>query len=140
MPYLNWKEEQLAVQAVEPIEPGESAASSQRMRMRLALTAAQRAALLPVLTEVLGQGNGGELRLDLPRGWIVFWKKRDGQSRLLLAHPQTEEWVATAALDESHAQALVAAIGVQSPGQALDIESLGSVDRVSNLELVIEAA
>jgi hypothetical protein len=80
-----------------------------------------------------------ELRVDLPDQWIVFWKKRASDTRLLLAHPEKDEWVATAALEETHGLNLVSALKKLSPGDGISIHELGAdlyeSGSVNNLEL-----
>jgi hypothetical protein len=132
MPYLNWKEQTALKQEIAPHE-----SESSRQRLTLWLDKQPLEQLLPMLREVLAEEGGGELRLDLPRGWIIFWKKREGESRLLLAHPQQDEWVATVALNSEHAGLLIERLEKLGSGQTLSLGELASTGGVSNLELTL---
>jgi hypothetical protein len=78
-----------------------------------------------------------ELRVDLPLNWAIFWKLRDDESRLLMAHPQENEWVATAALESSHAGALTERLLGAQTGLVFAISEIGSVGGISNVELTV---
>jgi hypothetical protein len=143
MPYLNWKEQKRIKQEIGPLAPGGSHEPGDKLRLTLSLESGPLLELLPLLREAFAPG-GGELRLDLPRGWIVFWKRREGESRLLLAHPQTDEWVATVALSGEHGASLLerldrlasVAPGASGPGE-LHLGDLAATGGVSNLELTL---
>jgi hypothetical protein len=75
--------------------------------------------------------------VDLPREWIVFWKLRSGESRLLMAHPQPEEWVSTLALSEAHGKRVIEALKALSPGELFSIEKLGPTGSMTNVEVLI---
>ena len=156
VPYLNWKEHSVGHTMLHPamshpathrsttLHPsadgdGRSVAHSVAM-MQLDLDTQELSALVLGLEQVFA--SGGELRLDLPDQWIVFWKKRPTDSRLLLAHPQQGEWVATIALEETHAQNLVNALKRLSAGEGVSVHELGELGAdlyapgsVNNLEL-----
>src|SRR4051794_37056919 len=121
MPYLNWKDQ---TGLKQEIAGGPGGAGP--LRLTLGLDSAQASMLLPLLRDVLSEEAplGSELRVDLPRNWIVFWKKREGESRLLIAHPQTDEWVATAALSAAHGQLLLERFERLSSGEALSVGEL----------------
>ena len=154
MPYLNWKEMSLTHQEVIKRGSAEPGGAEDQMRMRIGLTPAGRGELLTRLQEVLVvpeiQEAGApssfrptlttELRLDLPLNWIIFWKLRDGESRLLLAHPHPSEWVATAALSLAHAHAFLARLESLEMDSSLILSDLGLVDSVSNTEIVLTLA
>jgi hypothetical protein len=129
MPYLNWKEAALDRVNQEIISEGYS------QRLTLSFGDLEREQLLSELREVLAEGSRGELRLDLPRGWIIFWKLREGESRLLIAHPQAEEWVATASLDPAHAQRLLESLDKLETNGSVVLGELGPVGSVSNVEI-----
>jgi hypothetical protein len=151
MPYLNLKDPAQGVrkQEVAPA-PGES--MRERHVMRLTLEPAAVSSLLPMLREIFDapaaaahepRRLGGELRVDLPREWIVFWKPRDGESRLLLAHPQPEEWVATVALSEGDGKELIRRMESMESlpeGQSLRLNEWVAPGSVSNLELELMRA
>ena len=128
MPYLNWKTREIR----KTIEPHADARST----LALNLSAEERAQLLPMLEEVYAHG-GAELRLDLPGEWIIFWKSRESESRLLLAHPQRDEWVATVALESEHGRRLLQRLGELGTGDALSISELGAIGSVSNVEIIL---
>ena len=81
---------------------------------------------------------GPELRIDLPDDWILFLKLREGESRLLLAHPETSAWVSTAAFERSHGEVFLRELKALRPGTLIDVRALGDVASVSNLHLLIE--
>jgi hypothetical protein len=128
MPYLNWKEREIR----KHLDPHADARST----LTLNLSDENRGQILPFLEEIFFRG-GSELRLDLPDNWIVFWKSRDGESRLLLAHPQKDEWVATAALEMEHGRRVVESLRRLGPGDAFSISEHGSIGSVSNVEILI---
>ena len=129
MPYLNWKE--------APVRKSLSEREKGPSELRLAIATAEAQALVQALEEVFAS-VGPELRADLPDNWILFLKLREGESRLLLAHPEKDEWVSTAALDAAHGQALLRELRTLRPGMQLDVRALGEVASVSNLHLLIE--
>ena len=133
MPYLNWKTAPVHqdVTHLDARSPGQK-----EFLLELAMNRDSLNELLSMLEDVFLQG-GPEFRLDLPREWIVFWKNRDGESRLLIAHPQPEEWVTTIALEKEHASRLLERLrGLQS-GQSVELSALGPVGPVSNVEVKI---
>jgi hypothetical protein len=144
MPYLNWKDREPTGLHIELAPPSSEGAAHVTTRSRMVLRFAREA--LAELASSLGQifgeaGEGGELRLDLPREWIVFWKLREGDSRLLVAHPQPDEWVATVALSAADGAAFLSRISELGSARADVTEvNLGEFVRtgaVSNLELVL---
>jgi hypothetical protein len=150
MPHLNWKAASLTQSVTDKSGAGSEATSGAPedfMTLSLELTASLRDELLPRLREIfqlkaeaesLGSERPAlnpELRVDLPRNWILFWKLRDGESRLLIAHPQSEEWVMTSALNAEHASRFLSALGALEPGNSLSLAALAPVARVSNAAL-----
>jgi hypothetical protein len=137
MAYLNWKASPLTKRVAPHLDPGRRE-PGYVLDLEIGREAARE--LASALSEVLVPGRG-ELRLDLPDEWIMFWKWREDESRLLLAHPQAEEWVTTVALDSDHGQRLLesleAAAASQSPETKVRIGELGVVGSVSNVEVVI---
>ena len=97
MPFLSWKEETLSQELIP---------KSDGFVMTLALSPEHRKVLLASLTDVFARPRS-ELRLELPQDWVIFWKLREGDSRLLIAHPAETEWVATVALGASDAEAFL---------------------------------
>ena len=82
--------------------------------------------------------NSGELRVDLPKNWILFWKHREDESRLLLAHPDKDEWVATLALERGHGMAVAEKLSSAEIGDTIQVSSLGTLGSVSNVEILIQ--
>jgi hypothetical protein len=77
--------------------------------------------------------EGSELRTDFPRGWTIFWKIRDGESRFFVAHPEPDQWVATLALSENHLERIrdrLASGEFEGP-----LSKLEAVSRMSNVEV-----
>ena len=110
---------------------------SEKLRLTLTLDAGLAGELLAQLRELFEAPVGSELRLDLPRNWIVFWKKREGESRLLLAHPQAEEWVSTVALLDEHAKLLDRKARGLVSGRTLNLSELAATGSMSNLEVTL---
>lgn len=101
----------------------------------LALSEAGWRALSEALGEIVNR-EGSELRTDFPGGWTIFWKIRDGDSRFFVAHPETDQWVATLALSESH----LAKIRLRferslEDGFAGALSGLETVSKMSNVEV-----
>jgi hypothetical protein len=141
MPYLNWKERPIALGA--RTRPGP--AHAELTELDVAFGPAERDELLAQLAGVFARFDETapfqpELRIDLPQGWALFFKLREGESRLLLAHPEAEVWVATLALDSDHAARFLRALpelAAADAGAALRLSELAPVARVSNCELVL---
>jgi hypothetical protein len=132
MPYLNWRDAELKQEVCTAEESG----SAREFQLRLTLGADQVRELLPFLEEIYHE-EGPELRIDLPAEWILFWKIRQGESRLLMAHPQPEEWVATFAMSGTHGQRVVEALRALEQGQTLSLETLGATGSMTNVEVLI---
>jgi hypothetical protein len=61
----------------------------------------------------------------------MFWKEREGESRLLLAHPSADAWVATAALTKEHGLTVVERLrsGFEvTVGEAVPLASMSNVE------------
>lgn len=132
MPYLNWKavdESKVVLEVITHPKRGS--------QLNVTLSAAARDELCPRLEGSLGGGEG-ELRLDLPREWIIFWKQRETESRLLIAHPQEKEWVTTVALDAPHGLKFLERLKVLKSGESVAIGELAPIGNVSNVEVVIK--
>jgi hypothetical protein len=75
-----------------------------------------------------------ELKLELSRGWTLYFKIRDGESRQYLSHPEPDLWVATFALNFDHATRLIEKL--KDPFfDPFETSSLGEVQSFSNIEL-----
>lgn len=133
MPYLDWSQES-ALQL--------TAADHPELGTQLEMT------LSPALAERLGQdlqstftSGHHELRLELPARWTLFWKRASGETRLLLAHPEKDAWVATLALDDGACAVLLERLAGRGPAESGDrtfrLSELGPYQRVSNMEVAI---
>ncbi|MCM2323279.1 MAG: hypothetical protein NDJ90_08445 [Oligoflexia bacterium] len=130
-PTLNWKSDTVA-----SLENPRTSERGQRTVLHLRVPAERLGRLATEIQEVLSEEER-EVRLELPREWLLFWKRREEESRLLLAHPEAEVWVATVALEAAHARALIACFGSAGRGDSITVGELGRVGEVSNLEVVI---
>jgi hypothetical protein len=128
MPYLNLRELPVT-REIRPLD-GQTAGEERDFAMRVVLGAEALGRLADALSAL---GIGAELRVDLPGDWTLFWKAREGESRMLVAHPESEQWVATLALSPSHLALAVAALRAG----AASVHSLEALSSVSNLELEI---
>ncbi len=72
--------------------------------------------------------------------WTLYWKVQTatGPSRLLLAHPNKDEWVATLSLDAPMLQQVTQALAAQVARGTIRIETLGALHWSSNFHLVFE--
>ncbi len=115
-----------------------------RSQMDLGFSGEDIGLLVPYLEEIYLRG-GHELRMDLSNGWTVFWKSRESGSRLLLAHPEHQEWVATFALETPLGAKLVERLKQLTAGHSISVHELGeelgieffSLGAVSNVEVKI---
>jgi hypothetical protein len=128
MPYLDWTQKSVRLIAT-PLTGG-------KLQLTLGLKREELQRLESDLTEVYLQG-GRELRMGLPQEWVLFWKKREEGSRLLVAHPQPNEWVGTVALDEAFGQQLLSGLKKLEEGASFTVNRLSPVASVSNLELIM---
>ena len=128
MPYLNWKDESL-LQAQGPH-------SQYQQQLALELTSALLEELVSALEEVYLR-RGSELRIAIKDQWLLFWKWRESDSRILLAHPTEDEWVATLALNPDFGKAMLLALKNLKTGQSLSVSQVGPLSTVTNLEVVI---
>jgi len=91
------------------------------------------------LTELLSDPNpSAELKSEWPGGWTIYWKNRDDDSRVLLAHPDENLWVATIAWKRDAAGSLLEALLRLSPGERLSLLEFEGVSFLSNLEICFE--
>jgi len=128
MPYLDWKDAALHLEVTPHA----------RLKTQLTLSlGGQEVRTLIALLEDIYLGEGGELRLALPENWVLFWKRRDEESRTLVAHPQSQEWVGTIALESDMGRKLLFSLKNLEEGQSLILSDLGLFGTMSNLELVI---
>jgi hypothetical protein len=142
MPYLNWKQSSLEQEVVphvaSELAPGASQDMARdKMSLTLKFSASELEEFLPRLEEVFAAGSSGELRLDMPANWLSFWKLREGESRLLIAHPQADEWVTTVALTAEHAALVLGRMRGLKAGQSVVVGELAPTGNVSNVELTL---
>ncbi len=81
-----------------------------------------------------------ELRLTLPGNWTLYWKARSGESRVLLAHPDKDQWVATIAWSESQVETLLQAMVLEGAAGSVSEVVLSQYARLqfpSNLEVLL---
>ena len=128
MPFLSWVEESVSHESVE-VSPG-------RMRLVLNLSEGHGVALLKSLEELFYKPSK-ELRLVISEEWTLFWKVREEGSRLLVAHPQSQEWVGTVALERQAGQTFVDRLRDLEMGASLTLHEVVPVHPVSNLVLQI---
>ncbi len=132
MPYLDWTPEELEVSLIQEV----SQSNSSRTQLTLKLGSKEIQSFIGELESIYG-GTSRELRISLPQGWTVFWKKRDSGARALLAHPQSNEWVSTIALEADQGKQLISFLNALEIGQSFNLSQRIALDQVSNLELVI---
>ncbi|MBI3542371.1 MAG: hypothetical protein HY075_03740 [Deltaproteobacteria bacterium] len=134
MAYLNWK-----------TRPGIKLTRSQhptrQSQLEVALPPELVAELHAELAAAFAPG-GSELKLELPEGWVTYWKLKGGLSRLQLAHPAADQWVATIQLTDAHGAALLAGLqALGAPGGAgFAVGTLGAMAPIVNFELVLARA
>lgn len=128
MPYLNWTNKPIR-QNVEPHLFFET-------HLKLELRATEISTLGSSLESVFVH-HGPELRLELSDSWILFWKMREEGSRILLAHPEAEQWVATIAFSSDLGVKLIEALKGLKASQTLSLSQFGTLNSFSNLEISI---
>lgn len=131
MPYLNWSEAEIL-----PVQTGHPRLGTQ---LELTFSAEQALHLVESLQPVFAKA-GSELRLDLPGRWTLYWKIREGDTRLLLAHPEADAWVGTVALNPEQAPGCLDKLRSLSVAGAepFRLGDLPGVNRPSNFELVLK--
>ena len=130
MPYLNFAEKKIELKKFP----------HPRFETQLAMQigATELAVLKDGLSNLLLSENPErvELRLDLPTKWTLFWKLREGETRMLLAHPEEDSWVATLAMTRNHCEAIIGAFSKLSDVPQI-LSQLGTTSRISNFELTV---
>jgi hypothetical protein len=127
MPFLNWRE--LEIKASVSPHPRRG------NQMTLEVPGHALSALIHGLEKVFSHAQG-ELRVDLPSGWVLFWKEREGESRLLLARPNADSWVATAALTREHGLEVLVRL---RKGEPVSVGEIAIVASMSNVEIELRA-
>ncbi len=127
MAYLSWQNEPVEIRL--DYEPSGIGAKPSRLEIQAPKTL--RAELFEAIQQIRS-GERSELRLDLPQGYSVFVKLKDsGLSRLLIAHPEENEWVATFMLSPEVADAWIQS---EAPGVFSFASDGRRLDRMGNLE------
>ena len=101
--------------------------------VELALNPEHWGTISRALGEIVNR-EGSELRTDFPGGWTIFWKIRDGDSRFFVAHPETNQWVATLAVSPTHLAMIREKIETGFAGALSELEA---VSKVSNVEVKV---
>lgn len=121
-------------------------------RHRLRLSAEQLRAFAESLGE-LASSPYGEVRVEAVSerpgeqsgapDWVIYWKLKEGETKLLLAHPELGQWVGTCAFSAAVASAFTRRILALAPATRLDLRdpellAIAPVTRTSNFDLEIE--
>lgn len=135
MPYLNWKKTELLLE--------QTPHPKHETQLKITLGTEQITELCtelePVFVENPNLANPIELRLELPSGWTLYWKLKSGSSRMSLAHPQPQEWVAAVIFNPAHAQKFLAGLKeLKTTGQRLILSGTGTWTTFSNFDLFLE--
>lgn len=137
MAYLDWT----ATQIGHETRPQETCDTALTLSLRV--PGESLGELVSALSPVVG-GSERELRVELAgpsdssgTKWMLFFKLRESESRVLVAHPDADEWVATVALERAHGERWLTTLRGLEAGQSVALGQLQSLGLVSNLELVI---
>ncbi|MBI2711389.1 MAG: hypothetical protein HYX41_00810 [Bdellovibrio sp.] len=141
MSYLNWKgltslSHEAPAQNVSAAVQAAGTGAPSRTVLNLELGPTRLGELIQELEDVF-QKDGSELRIALPERWLLFWKLRSEGNRILLAHPNPDEWVATCALEKESGEKVLLSLKNSPQGQSLSLGQLVRVQSVSNLEIVL---
>lgn len=93
----------------------------------------QMAKIISAAKEEFSKENGsGELMLELTRQNTLYIKKRDSGVRLMLSHPEKEEWVGVISFDSSALSKLE-----QEISQKMEVTTsrLSTLSGINNLEV-----
>lgn len=125
MAYLNFRDEALKVELAED--------SKWKWQATFTLQSTMGEKMRAGLEELLKtEAPGVEIRMDFSQGWTLFWKLKEGEeSRLLLAHPEKEEWVATFVLARAHLDAVLEKFRKK---ESFRLSESGRVAKLSNVE------
>ncbi len=131
MAFLRYSEAECEIESGTARRPG---AREDLVSVSIGLNSEKWRLLSTALGEIANR-EGSELRTDFPGGWTIFWKIRDGDSRFFVAHPETDQWVATLALSSTHLGAIrerLAAGGFEGA-----LSELETISRMSNVEVKV---
>ena len=93
--------------------------------------------------------SGREVRIELsqsnfiegedvgPQNWTWFFKKRSGESRILAAHPDSNSWVVTSALNEDGISKIKEAV-LNGLGKPVFFDQVSRLNRVSNFNVALQ--
>ncbi len=75
-----------------------------------------------------------EIQMDgKTQAWVLYWRLREGESRLLLAHPYKTEWLGTLALQHQNAEQVIDKIRKR---ESFALQNLFPVNSPSNFHVV----
>ncbi len=127
MSFLNWANANILYEASYP--------SPRMTLLSLKLAQGELQILQLYLAEVY-MDEEREFRMLLSDEWTVFWKRREGENRLLVSHPEAQEWVATIALETDFGKKFISSLADLKLGQSFIIGQ-NRTGTFSNLELMI---
>jgi hypothetical protein len=127
MPYLDWTEK----------KPKQEVSQAQTMTCLSLELSDPLLQDLVIQLEDLFLSQGRELRLSLDHGWTLFWKRREDGARALLAHPESETWVATIGLEIEQGKRLISGLKSLEQKKSIVLGHQVNLGPVSNLDLVI---
>jgi hypothetical protein len=132
---LNWIEKNLSLKTSEP-NAGQKGQKNDLLRVELSLDALLFAELQAALTCWQEQEPRSEFLVVLSQAVKIYFKVQvDGDPRLLVAHPDRGEFVATVALTPDHWQAIIRRF-LDEPHApfVLSSQALPGLSRFSNFE------
>jgi hypothetical protein len=103
--------------------------------MKMVLTAQEGIALAEWISLVILEKREVCMRLvedSKGESWTVFWKVKPYSSRLLLARPDAQSWVATVVLEESVFNTVIDHLRSAKP---CSLKEIATIDSVSNFLL-----
>lgn len=128
MPYLNLMD--------HPVLLSKDSHPKWETALSLSFSGEARDRLLERLEQTVEQQK--ELRLDLPQGWTLYFKLKEGDNRLLLAHPEAEAWVGTVLLMEKEMGEFLSRLRGLSPAdEGLQFGDMFQLSEFSNLDLKV---
>lgn len=107
-------------------------------QVTITATAAQLSELHKAFSQAVAAND--ELRVELPQNWMMYLKLRPAASRVQLAHPALNDWVATLNLSPTHAQKFLDALFHLSQTNGVGevtVNSLADPGPFANVEIVI---
>ncbi len=123
--------------------PGVSLEMGEHPRLQTLLTVTLTQTLVVELRSELERVlrvQEAELRLELPGKWTLYWKARSGSSRVLLAHPEADQWVGTVAWSEERVSDLLEALnpsGLSGSPEGVYLSQCDGLTFPSNLDICL---